>query len=483
MHRLHAGLSRSRAVLALAALLVAAVGAADASASTIYYRCGGNICTIAPDGTGQRQLTTGGGYVTPSISRDGTKLAFVHGNSTFVADANAQNAVDVQVNTALLSVIRPDGAKVAVINEQQEAFGSLVPYLVDVNSDGTGYANESRYAQTTGYVGTTLLRNGDSSTSHMCRAGYTGNCPAMSICAVAPSGSCGASVADDPVRDLRDPAGSPDGTLVAVTAVPYPNNGTDYNGSPHQSTVTGSIALYNASTGAFVRDLTSSTTDSQPAFSPDGTQVAFSRGGSVYVTSATGAPGSEHLLVQGDSPSWGAAGGSTAGSGGGGSQGGGGNQGGGGDTPGGSPTAAPHASAYSAHCVHRHGRRVCTQPRPLHAHTYRGKTAQGNSITVKVDKKGRYVAFATKGLTLSCPDGTGAAEDVAITPQDRQRVSSKGVFSTEIDYTPGDGFSQEIVYVVGAFDGGKARGTIVGNAQIAGHGECTTGRVAWSAKG
>src|SRR5438270_7088212 len=114
--------------LALYAILLTVVlGAGVAHASTIYYRCGGNICTIRPDGTARKQLTSGGGYVTPSISRDGTKLAFIRNNSTYVAGPTAQNPLDLHVNTALISVMRPDGAKVAVINEQEDG-GQLTPY-------------------------------------------------------------------------------------------------------------------------------------------------------------------------------------------------------------------------------------------------------------------------------------------------------------------------------------------------------------------
>jgi hypothetical protein len=72
-----AGAKRA-AVVAIGLLAVVASGA---YASTIYYRCGGNICSIRPDGSGKQQLTTDGGYSTPSISRDGSKLAFVHSNT------------------------------------------------------------------------------------------------------------------------------------------------------------------------------------------------------------------------------------------------------------------------------------------------------------------------------------------------------------------------------------------------------------------
>ena len=49
--------------------------------ATIVYGCGLNLCTVAPDGTGAKQLTTDGTsgmpYTWPSLSRDGSRMSFI----------------------------------------------------------------------------------------------------------------------------------------------------------------------------------------------------------------------------------------------------------------------------------------------------------------------------------------------------------------------------------------------------------------------
>ena len=288
-----------------AAVATAAFALSPAPAgAVIVYVCGpnNNLCRINSDGGGQSQLTTDASatasqYQTPSLSRDGTKLAFIQGNAAYSSAPDATGRTNLNAGDDVLTALRPDGARVAVINEQNESSGP-VPWLAEVNLDSSNFTQDSRAVQTTGYLGNAILRDGFSSTSHTCTGGGS-NCAAYSICEINDSGDCTRNVADDPLRDLWQPAGSPDGSMVSVMAVPYPQ------ASNHATPSGGDIALYNAATGAFIRNLTNGLGDSQPAWSPDGTQIAFTRGSAIYVISLNGLPGSERLLTQGTSPTWG----------------------------------------------------------------------------------------------------------------------------------------------------------------------------------
>jgi hypothetical protein len=61
--------------LVAVALAVAALTAPSALADSIVYEKGGNVWLASPDGSGQRQLTTAGGYGRPSQADDGTIVA------------------------------------------------------------------------------------------------------------------------------------------------------------------------------------------------------------------------------------------------------------------------------------------------------------------------------------------------------------------------------------------------------------------------
>jgi Tol biopolymer transport system component len=268
-----------------------APAAAVASSSVIVYDCAPNLCRIAPDGTGMTQLTSDGqsgtsmAYGGPSLSRDGSKLAFAFNNHIFVSDANANNRSAPFATTGLSALMRPDGGQVA---EFEQTLANPPIQLCTYNLDGSGrncqYATPSAgWAPDNNLLIST--QPGLASNEQICHVSA----------AVNDNQPCSDVRADDPANDLFDPAVSPDGSTLAVTV-------TDGIGG----SVTGHIALYQYATGQFERNLTSGTNDDHPAWSPDGSQITFDRGPSIFVTNASGAPGSEHQLVaQGNSPTWG----------------------------------------------------------------------------------------------------------------------------------------------------------------------------------
>jgi hypothetical protein len=54
---------------------MAAVTAPPTLADSIVYEKGGNVWLAGPNGSGQRQLTTAGGYARPSQADNGTIVA------------------------------------------------------------------------------------------------------------------------------------------------------------------------------------------------------------------------------------------------------------------------------------------------------------------------------------------------------------------------------------------------------------------------
>jgi hypothetical protein len=283
--------SRTGAGVVALALTLIAPGAAVASSSVIVYGCAPNLCRVSPDGTGMTQLTSDGqsgtsmAYGAPSLSRDGTKLAFAFNNHIFLSDVNANNRSAPLATTGLVALMRPDGGQLA---ELEETLSNPPIQLCTYNLDGTG-RNCQYSTPSAGWAPDNNLlistQPGLASNEQICHVSAAANQP------------CSDVRADDPANDLYDPAVSPDGSTLAVTVA----GGI---GGP----VTGHIALYNYATAQFERNLTSATNDDHPAWSPDGSQIVFDRGSSIYVTNANGAPGSEHQLVaQGDSPTWGSA--------------------------------------------------------------------------------------------------------------------------------------------------------------------------------
>lgn len=283
---------RSSLIALAVAVLASAALAASASASFLVYQCGAsaeNLCRVNPDGSGQAQLTNDGqagtsnAYFAPSLSRDGNTLAFVFGNKVYVGSSSAPSHAGAGfASTALVTRLRPDGGQVA---ELETALGMEQVCLY--NLDGSG--RHCPYG--------TSSANWSADNDHLLisvSAGAPDYNRQICYVAAAANEACSTVKANDASHDLYDPAVSPDGSTLAVTVAPI--GGT-----------TGYIALYDYNGGAFIRNLTdpSNSGDETPVWSPDGTRIAFQRGGAIFVTAASGGPGSEHQLVTGLSPTWG----------------------------------------------------------------------------------------------------------------------------------------------------------------------------------
>jgi Tol biopolymer transport system component len=300
-----------RTVGALAAVLVLAC-ATSAAASSIVYVCGPNLCRIDP--AKPKKLThltrdgragKGSAYGSPSLSTSGRKLSFVKGNRLYLAQGNATRArrIDEPAGTAL-TWMRPDGMQVAYVRSVNAIISpgftypyysppvyGIVPFLF-VRGVGAGQAQTvARDTTSAGWLRDRVLF------AHA----TAGSGPRPDeICVIAPPGAnelCERAVATDPGgRQLSNPAASADGRALVAVAEPFVAGKTQFAGA---------IALFDPATGALVRDLTIGHADRDPAFSPDGRQVAFTRDGGLYVIGVAG--GRPKLLRRGvQDPTWGA---------------------------------------------------------------------------------------------------------------------------------------------------------------------------------
>lgn len=299
---------------ALVAFLTLAC-AACASASSIVYVCGANLCRIDPTKpkkvahlTRDGRAGRGAVYGSPSLSTSGRKLSFVKANRLYLAQGNATRArrIDEPAGTAL-TWMRPDGTRVAYIRSVNTIISpgftypyysppvyGIVPFLFVRGLGGGTAQTVARATTSAGWLGDRVLL------PHP----VPGDGPRPDqLCVAAPPGGdqvCERPVATDPrQRTLSNPAASRDGRyLVAVAEA--------FSGDPgYRQTFAGAISLFDPATGAFVRDLTVGHPDRDPAFSPDGKQVAFTRNGGLYVVRSAG--GKAKLLRRGaQDPTWGA---------------------------------------------------------------------------------------------------------------------------------------------------------------------------------
>jgi WD40 repeat protein len=294
-------------VLAIALTLALA---APAGAASIVYVCGSNLCRIDPKKPKHVTRLTRDGvakgpvYRSPGLSTDGRTLAFIKGRELYTANRNAR--ATHKLEAADLAWLSPNGRLVAFVRSttviidpgifpccRPPVYG-MVPYLFVRDPTQNEAQTLARATITAGWLRDRIMIASS-------REGGSGPVP-DDVCLTVPPGAdgvCERTIASDGTQTLSAPTASPDGRYLAAVAEPW-SDAQDY----HQ-TFEGSIALFDPNTGTHLHDLTTGPSDSQPAFSPDGKQIVFSRGKDIYVVKVSG--GSARRLRKGGAdPTWGA---------------------------------------------------------------------------------------------------------------------------------------------------------------------------------
>jgi Tol biopolymer transport system component len=236
-------------------------------------------------------------YLSPSLSRDGTKLAYLLGYHLYVLNRRTGKRTGPIARNAMLARISPDGTKVGDLEEFPDAAVPLgwVMTACVFNSNGSGPKAGRNCEGSTGSFG--FANDNRLLASVSDQYDPTHDRYDKAICLLDPvTSGCDSFVASELGHDLSDPALSPNGQLLAVT-----------RSVPGQ--IEGAIALYDDSTGTLVRTLTSGPSDSGPVWSPDGSRLAFVRGAAtnspqIYAISVKGGS-TRRLVARGRAVTWG----------------------------------------------------------------------------------------------------------------------------------------------------------------------------------
>ena len=218
--------------LASAALVLLVPGAGTAvAADDLLYRCYPNLCKVRPDGSDKRQLTRDGRrqgpvYAWVSASRDGKRLGMSFGNDAYVANAKARRlGAGYRDTGGAVPVVQisPDGRTLATIEPTLELQppppGVIGPPLLSQNPFLFTHGVASRAKETVarsivsaGWLGGRLMRSD------------TADVPPFTqrICLLRTNSSfeCDRLAAEDPGREVWDPAASPNGRYVAAASAP-----------------------------------------------------------------------------------------------------------------------------------------------------------------------------------------------------------------------------------------------------------------------
>lgn len=279
-------------------LALVALPVASAPASTIAYQCGGAVCAVDPDTADPpRQLTADGRVA--GVTRDGTRAAWVAPGPYRIVVAPLAGGAETALFTGEIydyPRISPGGTKAL----WSWWFGGYGWYTYEYSGPPAPppapqyppAIGSSTYQTSHGWLGerAMIVRRGhDGSRSKICDAAVGGaNCTDAQALATEA----------DISSQIAFPDGSPDGTTIVAIRAPAPSS----LGIP----VAGALTLYSTSTHERLRDLTPGATgDTHPAFSADGSRVAFERDGGIWVIDVAG--GTPRRVATGSMPFWGGA--------------------------------------------------------------------------------------------------------------------------------------------------------------------------------
>ena len=282
------------AALALALCLLAWIAAQPAQAAfpgqngKIVFqsnRAGNNIHVIDPTGGTATNLTNSDGNSDPAFSPDGSKIAFVRsgarGYDIFVMNADGTGRRQLMDTSAadLQPTWSPDGTQIAFVanNNRPGGDGSMDREIWVMNADGSGQRLLTNNTSDDYYPAWSPLGNQIAYVNHTDRNIYvmdadpaTNDAP-VNLTPNSPTGCSPTCYQGDDV----DPAWSPDGTKIAyVHGYGPPTNPYAAGGKPN-------IWVMNAN-GDNKTNISnnSDTSDTMPAWSPDGSKIAYAGAGS-----------------------------------------------------------------------------------------------------------------------------------------------------------------------------------------------------------
>ncbi len=287
-----------RSIIFLAALATFASASTAQGRTRIVAVCGYNLCQIDPSSGKATKLTRDGtrakSYDTPSLSRSGSRLAFTRDSDLYVGDRTGRRARRIEKGFVRVARIAPDGKGVVFV---EGVFGLLdagppaeygferVLYQRALN--GAKARSLASDISSTAYLGSRVV--------HELHSSLSGKPDSICLDPADPKtlDKCERTVASDPVRALSRPAASPDGRRLVAVAEPFTT------AAGYRQVFKGVIALFDPSSGRLMRNLTRGSADTDPAVSPDGRQVVFSRGKDLYTVRLDGRASRATLLRKG----------------------------------------------------------------------------------------------------------------------------------------------------------------------------------------